>query len=106
MSADTGDVQIERQVGYLGTGKGTIEVLLGHSPSYYRLHAERDDFEAQLAVLVRAWKDGAPVRRKDVSYSPTERELRTDDRQIDSLSLCDLEEFSRIANIGIEASGD
>jgi hypothetical protein len=58
----TGDVQIEQPVGYLGTGKGTIEVLLGHSPSYYRLQADRDDFDAQLAVLVRAWKDGTPVR--------------------------------------------
>ena len=62
MSAGTGDVEMEAPVGYLGTGKGTIEVLLGHSPSYYRLRADRDDFEEQLAVLVRAWKDGAPVR--------------------------------------------
>jgi hypothetical protein len=57
-----GDVQIEDPVGYLGTGKGTIEVLLGHSPSYYRLQADREDFEEQLAVLVRAWKDSTPVR--------------------------------------------
>ena len=49
----TGDVQIEQPVGYLGTGKGTIEVLLGHSPSYYRLHADRDDFDAQLACSCR-----------------------------------------------------
>jgi len=58
----TGDVQIEDPVGYLGTGKGTIEVLLGPSPSYYRLQADREDFEEQLSVLVRAWKDGTPVR--------------------------------------------
>ena len=37
-------------------------MLLGHSPSYYRLQADREDFEEQLSVLVRAWKDGAPVR--------------------------------------------
>lgn len=62
MTAPTGDVQIEDPVGYIGTGRGTIEVQLGQSPSYYRLHADRDDFEAQLAVLVAAWKDAAPVR--------------------------------------------
>jgi hypothetical protein len=57
-----GDEVLTDPVEYLGTGKGTIEVLLGHSPSYYRLHADRDDFEAQLAVLVDAWKRQAPVR--------------------------------------------
>jgi hypothetical protein len=62
MTTGSGDVQIDDPVGYLGTGKGTIEVLLGHTPSYYRLQADRDDFEEQLAVLVRAWKDGARVR--------------------------------------------
>jgi hypothetical protein len=62
MTSGTGDVQIEDPVGYFATGRGTIEVLLGHSPSYYRLHADRDDFEEQLSVLVRAWRDGARVR--------------------------------------------
>jgi hypothetical protein len=49
-------------VEYLGTGRGTIEILLGQSPSYYRLHADRDDFDAQLAVLVDAWRRHRPVR--------------------------------------------
>lgn len=56
------DLVLTDPVGYLGTGQGTIEVLLGHSPSYYQLHADREDFEAQLAVLVDAWKRQAPVR--------------------------------------------
>jgi hypothetical protein len=56
------DLEITDPIGYLGTGRGTIEVLLGHSPSYYQLHADRDDFEDQLAVLVDAWKREQPVR--------------------------------------------
>jgi hypothetical protein len=59
---DDGTDRLEEQVGYLGTGRGTIEVLLGQSPSYYRLLADREDFEQQLAVLVGAWKAGRPVR--------------------------------------------
>ena len=31
------------------------------SPSYYRLDAEREDFEEQAAVLLRAWRAGEPV---------------------------------------------
>jgi hypothetical protein len=62
MISDSGDLQLTHPVGYLGTGKGTIEVLLGHSPSYYQLHADREDFEQQLAVLVSAWKSQSPVR--------------------------------------------
>ena len=79
MSADTGDVQMEAPVGYLGTGKGTIEVLLGHSPSYYRLHADRDDFDAQLAVLVRPGRTArrcarrSAGRRSSRSSRPPER---------------------------------
>ena len=31
------------------------------SPSYYRLDAEREDFEELAAVLLRAWRAGEPV---------------------------------------------
>jgi len=62
VSPDDGTDLMEETIGYLGTGRGTIEVILGHSPSYYRLIADREDFEDQLAVLVQAWKAGKPVR--------------------------------------------
>jgi hypothetical protein len=57
-----GDVTLEDPVGYLGTGAGTIEVILGQSPSYYQLHADRDDFDALLSVLVTAWRTSGSVR--------------------------------------------
>lgn len=62
MTVDDGTDRMEETVGYLGTGRGTIEVLLGQSPSYYRLFADREDFEEQLLVLVSAWKQDRPVR--------------------------------------------
>lgn len=62
MSVDDGTDRMEATIGYLGTGRGTIEVILGHSPSYYRLMADREDFEEQLLVLVGAWKAATPVR--------------------------------------------
>jgi hypothetical protein len=62
VSVDDGTDWMEETVGYVGTGRGTIEVTLGHSPSYYRLQADREDFEDQLMVLVNAWKAGLPVR--------------------------------------------
>ena len=48
-------------IGYIGTGTGTLEVILGKSPSYYRLQADREDFEEQALVLLRAWRAGEPV---------------------------------------------
>ncbi len=62
MMSGFGDVTLEDPVGYLGTGAGTIEVILGQSPSYYQLHADREDFDALLAVLVNAWKTSTSVR--------------------------------------------
>jgi hypothetical protein len=62
MTVDDGTDRMEATIGFLGTGRGTIEVILGHSPSYYRLFADREDFEEQLLVLVGAWKAGKPVR--------------------------------------------
>ncbi len=56
------DLELTGSIGYLGTGAGTIEVLLGHSPSYYQLHADREDFDALLATLVDAWRRERPVR--------------------------------------------
>ena len=56
------DLELTGPIGYLGTGAGTIEVLLAHSPSYYQLHADREDFDAQLATLVDAWRRERPVR--------------------------------------------
>lgn len=58
---DDGTDQMRATIGFLGTGEGTIEVILGHSPSYYRLQADREDFEEQLLVLVNAWKAAQPV---------------------------------------------
>jgi hypothetical protein len=34
VSVDDGTDLMETTIGYLGTGRGTIEVILGHSPSY------------------------------------------------------------------------
>ncbi|MGI8593041.1 MAG: hypothetical protein ACR2ML_01485 [Solirubrobacteraceae bacterium] len=62
MLDDSSNLQLVQPVGYLGTGKGTIEVVLGHSPSYYQLHADREDFDEQLAILVSAWKSQSSVR--------------------------------------------
>jgi hypothetical protein len=57
-----GDVTLVDPVGYLGTGAGTIEVILGKSPAYYQLHADREDFDALLGVLVNAWRTSQPVK--------------------------------------------
>ena len=56
------DLELTGSIGYLGTGAGTIEVLLPDSPSYYQLHADREDFDALLATLVDAWRRERPVR--------------------------------------------
>jgi len=61
VSPDDGTDRITDTIGYIGTGNRTLEITLGMSPSYYRLQAEREDFEEQAAVLLRAWRAGEPV---------------------------------------------
>ena len=61
MSPDDGTDRITDTIGYIGTGNRTLEITLGHSPSYYSLQADRDDFEEQAGVLLRAWRAGEPV---------------------------------------------
>ena len=61
MSPDDGTNRITNTVSSFGTGHRTLEIMLGMSPSYYRLDAEREDFEEQAAVLLRAWRAGEPV---------------------------------------------
>ena len=58
---DDGTDRITDTIGYIGTGTGTLEVILGKSPSYYRLQGDREDFEDQALVLLRAWRAGEPV---------------------------------------------
>lgn len=59
-----GTLEMVEPIGYFGTGQETIEVLLGSSPSYYQLHADREDFDAQLEILVSAWRSERPVRAR------------------------------------------
>ena len=56
-----GPLTLTDPVGYFCTGQGTIEVLLGHRPSYYQLRLDNPDFEALFATLVAAWREGRPV---------------------------------------------
>ena len=56
MTPDDGTDRITDTIGYIGTGTRTLEITLGRSPSYYRLEADRDDFEEQATALLRAWR--------------------------------------------------
>jgi hypothetical protein len=56
-----GTDRITDTIGYMGTGNRTLEITLGMSPSYYRLEADREDFEEQALALLRAWRAGEPV---------------------------------------------
>jgi hypothetical protein len=62
MIGPDGTLEMVEPIGYFGTGQGTIEVLLGDSPSYYQLHASREDFDEQLRILVSAWRSQRRVR--------------------------------------------
>jgi hypothetical protein len=56
-----GELKLTDPVGYFCTGRGTIEVLLGHSPAYYQLALDGQDFDAMFATLVDAWRTEQPV---------------------------------------------
>jgi hypothetical protein len=62
MSAESGDVELVEPVGYLGTNRGVVDVLLGQSPAYYQLAGDREDFEQQFAILLASWRSQSPVR--------------------------------------------
>jgi hypothetical protein len=57
-----GDLELVDPVVFFGSNRGVIDVMLGHSPAYYQLMADRDDFDDQFAVLFRSWRSESPVR--------------------------------------------
>jgi hypothetical protein len=62
MISDSGDLELTDPVGFFGTNRGTIDVMLGQSPAYYQLMVDRDDFDDQFAVLFASWRSQSPVR--------------------------------------------
>jgi hypothetical protein len=57
-----GDLELVDPVVFFGTNRGALDVMLGHSPAYYQMTTDREDFDEQFAIMFRSWRSQSPVR--------------------------------------------